>query len=393
MRQSLRPEELEQFLPYASEGEAEKILAIIQTGGYTKAAARLGVNQSAVSRAVSGVVAKAAMRGFSPGQGVNYPTPAGYSVSGVSTLLDEDGNPRLQWVKTKIDQNAFEALLAESLEAFKESLPAAKVTKPAALKRHPDLLNVHVLTDYHLGMKSWHEETGADWDIKIAEDLLAAWFDLAIAQAPAARTGVLAQLGDFLHWDGMDAVTPASKHLLDADTRFQKVVRVAIRSLRRIIGAMLKKYEHVHLIMADANHDPASSIWLREVFSEFYRDEPRITVDDSADTFYCLEHGEVSLFFHHGHKIKPGLIDDVMVAKFRDVFGRTKHSFCHMGHLHHSHLIETRLMIVEQHRTMAAPDSYASRHGWMSGRGASVITYDKTHGEVSRFAIAPEMVQ
>ena len=96
------------------------------------------------------------------------------------------------------------------------------------------------------------------------------WFEYTIKHAPDAETGILAQLGDFLHWDGMDAVTPVSRHLLDADTRFQKVVRVSIRCLRRIIALMLKKYQKLHLVMADANHDPASGAWLREMFAAFY---------------------------------------------------------------------------------------------------------------------------
>lgn len=49
-------------------------------------------------------------------------------------------------------------------------------------------------------------------------------------------------------------------------------------------------------------------------------------------------------------------------------------------------------MIVERHRTLAAPDAYASKGGWVSGRDAKVITYSKRFGEVSRITINPEMV-
>lgn len=85
-------------------------------------------------------------------------------------------------------------------------------------------------------------------------------------------------------------------------------------------------------------------------------------------------------------------VDRVFSAKFRDVFGRTKHSYGHLGHLHSNALEETQLMIVERHRTLAAPDAYASKGGWVSGRDAKVITYSKRFGEVSRITINPEMV-
>lgn len=320
------------------------------------------------------------------------PAAEGFAVKGTSTLYGPDGELKAQWVKTTADGEALEQAIRDAFDALRESMPKAKPVSSMKAKRSADLLNLHVLTDYHLGAKAWHEEAGEDWDLSIAEDLLVRWFACAIEHAPPASIGVLAQLGDFLHWDGYDAVTPTSKHLLDADTRFQKLVRVAIRATRQIVRLMLQKYDRVHLIMADANHDPASGAWLREMFAAFYDQEPRITVDNSADTYYCLEHGSTSLFFHHGHKRKPTTVDDVFVAKFREVFGRTKFSYAHLGHMHHDMKLETNLMTVEQHRTMAAKDAYASRGGWMAGRGAPVITYSNRFGEVGRQVYSPEMV-
>jgi hypothetical protein len=248
-----------------------------------------------------------------------------------------------------------------------------------------------VVTDYHMGMHSWGEQTGADWDLQIAENLLVRWFERAIALSPDAEQAVLCQLGDFLHFDSLEAITPANKNLLDADTRYQKVVRVAIRVLRRVIAMLLQKHARLHVVMADANHDPAGSAWLREMFAAFYDDEPRIKVDVSPDTFYCYEWGETSLFFHHGHKRKPTNVSDVFAAKFRDVWGRTKHSYGHMGHLHHKLVVEHSLMLIEQHRTLAAPDAYASTNGYISGRDASCITYHKRYGEVGRVTVSARM--
>ena len=145
--------------------------------------------------------------------------------------------------------------------------------------------------------------------------------------------------------------------------------------------------------MAEGNHDPASSIWLRELFSALYSNNPRVDVELSPDPYYCFEHGKTSLFFHHGHKKRVANIDDVFVAKFRDVFGRTKFSYAHMGHLHHKQVKESNLMVVEQHRTLSSNDAYASRGGWITGRDASCITYSKMFGEVGRVTINPDMLE
>lgn len=318
--------------------------------------------------------------------------PEGLKLRGTSTLTDvRTGEQVMQWVKTSADDAARERAMLAALAAMAEKI------KPVPAQRAPkrtveDLANLYVVSDYHLGMLSWPEETGDDWNLDIAESMLVDWFGAAIAQSPDAELGIFCQLGDFLHQDGLDAVTPASKHLLDADTRFQKIVRVAIRAIRRVIGMLLAKHARVVVIMAEGNHDTASSIWLRELLAALYADEPRVLVDVSPDPYYCVEHGATALFFHHGHKHKMAGIDAVFAAKFREVFGRTKHAYAHMGHLHHVDVKETSLMLVEQHRTLAAKDAYASRGGWMSDRDAQVITYSRRFGEVGRVRVSARMV-
>lgn len=385
-------EELRRLLPYATETQAVYIRSAIELGSLNAAEKSSGVNRRTFQRSMQSLRRQAAKRGHSPQHDMTKTVPEGFSVKGVSTLYNAEGDIKAQWVKSKADHDRLLECVKEAIESFRDEVEPVQPAPLSKSERSADLLNLHIVTDYHLGMKSWGEETGEDWDLAIAEDLLVRWFVCAIENAPPAEIGVLAQLGDFLHWDGLEAVTPTNRHVLDADTRFQKIVRVAIRALRRIIAMMLNKYARVHLIMADANHDPAGGVWLREMFAAFYDSEPRISVDNSADSYYCLEHGLTSLFFHHGHKVKPGESDDVFVAKFRDVFGRTKFSYSHHGHRHHDEKKESNLMTSEQHRTMAAKDAYGSRGGWMAGRGAPVITYSKKYGEVGRQIYTPEMV-
>lgn len=353
-----------------------------------EAAQRLGITLGDYQRRSTYLVRK----GFSPEHDMTHMVPDGYKVKGVSTYYGKDGKPRGQWVKSAEDRERVMEMLREAVLAMASDLPPEKPV-PAPQQTIAKLLNCYVITDYHLGMKAWGEETGANWDTQIAEDTLVAWFGAAIARSPDARIGVFAQLGDFLHWDGNAPVTPTSGHIVDADTRMQMVIRVAIRAIRRIVSMLLQKHEVVHLLMAEGNHDIASSMWLRELFAELYADEPRVIVDTRPDPYYCIEHGATSLFFHHGHKKKLEQLETVFVAKFREVYGRTKYSYAHTGHLHHNVLMEKNTMQIEQHRTLAAPDSHASRGGWMSGRDAKVITYSSTRGEVGRVIVSADMLE
>lgn len=378
--------------PYATERQWEYCQAVVEHGSMAGAARAIGVKRQTIQNAVKAVKAKAAKAGHSPEHDMTHTVPDGFKVKGTSTLY-KDGQPVIQWVKSAIDAERQYELMQEAVRAMCETIPKQAPIPLTTLTGYDDsIMNCYVITDYHLGALSWEPETGADWDTDIAEETLIKWFEKAISCAPNSESAVLAQLSDFLHWDGFDAVTPASKHLLDADTRFPNLARTAIRVLRRVISMLLTKHQTLHIIMADANHDPVSQVWLRELFSVLYEDEPRITVDTSPSPYNAYEFGQTALFFHHGHKRKTSNISDVFAGKFREMYGRTKHAYAHTGHLHSNELKETNLMLVEQHRTLAAPDAYAARGGWLSGRDAKVITYHKEYGEVGRVTISYDMV-
>jgi len=325
------------------------------------------------------------------GEAEAYEMPDGFALKRDSAYIDGAGRRVGGWKISEPSREGMLAAMRAAVDGFKDELPRA-MPAVAPTNTREDLLNQYTITDVHFGMLAWHEETGADYDLPIAERLLLDWFAAAIDTAPAAKTAILAQIGDLLHYDGFESKTPTSGHILDADSRLPKVIRVVIRTLRRVVAMLLEKHEHVHVIMADANHDPASEAWLREMFAAFYDEEPRVTVDSSAGTYYAYEHGDVSLFFHHGHKRKVGNVDSVFAGKFRQMYGRSRFSYAHLGHLHSDELKSTNLMKVERHETLAAPDAYAANGGWLSGRSAKVITYSKTHGEVARLTLTPGMV-
>ncbi|WP_439398752.1 oxidoreductase [Bradyrhizobium sp. PMVTL-01] len=296
------------------------------------------------------------------------------------------------WVRYEISDLAREAAMKAAVAGFTSEIPRAEPMPLPILRSKADLITQYTITDHHMGMLSWREETGSDYDLKIAEKLLVDFFTLAIRLSPDSANAIFAQLGDLLHFDGLLAVTPTHGHVLDADSRFAKIVRTVIRVLKQVIQMLLHKHEHVHLIMADANHDPASEIWLREMFAAFYENEPRLTIDRTASTYYAYQWGKTALFYHHGHKRTINDVDRVFAADYPEIFGSTKYRYGHVGHRHSDELIKTKLMKIEQHETLAARDAHAGAGGWRSGRSAKAIWYSKQFGETGRTIITPEMV-
>lgn len=392
----MRPKQIvidPRLLEWATPTQAKYLEAANQHGSGTKAAKALGVAKSAVNESLQRLKTAAALKGYSPEHAMTRTVPDGFMAKRISTNYKSDGSIGQQWVIATPDAERQAEIQRAAFDAMAEELPRLPRMKYVGKVGNADLLNCFVITDFHMGALSWSPETGADWNLDLAEQTLVAWFEQAIAQAPDAKTAVLAQISDLLHWDGFDAVTPASKHLLDADTRFPKLVRVAIRVLRRIIDMLLAKHQILHIIMADANHDPVSQVWLREWIAVLYENNPRVTVDTSPSPYNAYEFGKVALFTHHGHKRKIANVSEVFAAQFREMFGRTKFAYAHTGHLHHIDVKENNLMVVEQHRTLAAPDAYAARGGWVTGRDAKVITYHREYGEVGRITISFDMVK
>lgn len=371
--------------------QIEVVDAVNTHGSTRKAAKALGCHHGSVDRALRSLRERAALKGYAPHYDMTKITPDPFVVKGTSTYYGKDGDQRGQWVKTSLDHQRRLEMINEAFAEAARDLPRLPRT-PAPKQTNAQLCNVFTLTDCHIGMLAWHREGGADWDLKIAEETLVGSFVQMMRAAPTAETAVIAQLGDFLHYDGLAAVTPTSGHNLDADGRFGKMIRVAIRVLRTVVALALEKHKHVTLVIAEGNHDLAGSAWLREMFLALYENEPRLTVIDTPLPYYALQHGKTMIGWHHSHLKRMEQLPLLMATQFAVIWGATTFRYCHSGDKHHTEEKEYSGMIATQHPTLAARDAYAARHGWHALRRATVFTYHSEFGEVGRTTVTPEML-
>lgn len=380
---------------FATEVQGRYLEAVNEHGTYGKAAKAIGASKSAMSDAIARLKKSAALQGYSPDHDMTRTVPDGFMVKGVSTYYNKDGKPSGQWVKSSVDQERVKEMMREAFDAMAQDLPRLKPSKKPAIT-NSDLVNLYTLTDSHVGMLAWEKENLdplGNWDLSIAERTLTGCFEYMVKSSPAAKVGIVAQLGDWLHSDGLQAVTPTSGHLLDQDGRFPKVVKAAIRILRRVVDYALLRHEKVIVLMAEGNHDLASSVWLRAMFSALYENEPRVEVIDSEIPYYVYQHGEVMLAWHHGHLKKNDSLPLLFAAQFPKMWGSTIKRYAHCGHRHHVEEKEHSGITVIQHSTLAARDAYASRGGWLSERQCTAITYHSKYGQVARQTVTPEMLE
>jgi hypothetical protein len=328
------------------------------------------------------------------GHTFNWPTasltqpdnlPEGVRLRGTSTLTDmRTGETVLQWVKVNADEDAQRKAMLEAIAEMAK--PLHGLARPVAAPKQvlAASLSAYLIGDAHFGAYAWREESGEDFDTAIASRDMRAAIDLLVAGAPASETAYLVDVGDFLHADNRSNSTPASGNLLDVDTRYQRVIRIAIDALRYAIGRLLQKHKRVKVFITPGNHNPDSAGWMALTLAAYYERDIRVEVEQSPSKFFYQRFGDVLIGITHGDKLKLADLPSIMAADRAADWGATKHRYWWTGHIHHTKHQEYRGCFVESFNTLAASDAWHHASGYRSARQMQRIDIDKAHGIYNR---------
>jgi hypothetical protein len=378
-------EEAAKLLPFCrSDNQREKMAALEMHGSLADAAQALGCAETAVKQTRNLVRNLAAARGFSPEHDYTRPVPEGFVAKGVSTYYNKDGQVSGQWVKSSIDGDKARALAELAIAALTEDIrgTSTRIKAPAACM--DDLLVVYPFGDPHFGMYAWSLEAGDDFDVNIARELTLAAVDRLVEAAPPASTAIILPLGDIFHMDNSSNQTPASKHPLDADGRFVKVMGVCIQTFRHAITRALEKHQKVVVRFVKGNHDPHAVWALAFTIAAFFDGDPRVEVDLSPAAFWYYRFGKVLIGSTHGDTTKHKDLLGVMASDRAEDWGQTKYRYWYTGHVHNQIVTELAGVTCESFRTLAAKDAWAAGAGYRAGRDMRAIVHHKDWGEIER---------
>lgn len=379
---------MEDLIKYAKTARQLEVLkTVIAEGSQQAASEKLGINKSTVSKIIAAIRANAAKKGHAPEHDMTSTCPDGYQIKGVSTLYDQNGEKKIQWVKTTVDAERQQEMMEEALKSFVSELPKVK---PSLHQDHAsdDLMAVYPLGDPHIGVLCWAAETGQDWDLAIAEKAYLEVFDRLVRTAPRCKKCVIVNLGDYFHSDNTEGVTTRSGHSLDTDGRYAKMISVGMDIMRRMIETALERHEEVHVINAVGNHDDTGSMFLAIALEHIYEKEPRVTIDRNPTPFHYVQFGKCMFGVHHGHSCKSDRLPGVMAADQPKMWGDTDFRYWYTGHIHHDTKKEHAGVTCESFRTLAAKDSYATWGGYRSMQDSKCIVLHKNHGEVERHTVS-----
>ena len=148
-----------------TQDQLTRLTNVYQLGSQRKAAKHEGVNKTAVQQTMKMLERRSAEMGDSPEADSLGQAPEGYLVAGKSTMYDENGNIKLQWVKTKHQMQQNHERLMEALEEASGRI--AGLAKPQKAPRgcDSDLLAIYPYGDPHIGMYAWHGDAEEDFDL------------------------------------------------------------------------------------------------------------------------------------------------------------------------------------------------------------------------------------
>ncbi len=312
--------------------------------------------------------------------------PLGHSLKGVSTLVDESGNVRAQWIKTnKSDADKLECALA-ALSTIADRWQGLADPVPSPGYDTERLLTMYPMGDPHIGMQAWEPESGAHFDLQIAERNACRAIDRLVDLSPKSREALVVNIGDFFHADSRRNQTTAGTPV-DVDGRWAKVLGVGVRIMRYYVDRTLTKHDQTTVFTLGGNHDADTSQMLAICLSQFYEREPRVKIETSPAKFQKYRFGKTLLGFTHSDTVKLEALGEIMACDWPQDWADTLYRYWITGHIHHKTITELRGCTVESLRTLASADAWHRGKGYRSERDMQSIVYDLDRGEVLRHRV------
>lgn len=383
---------LQQFCQTANQKKVFNVL-IDKQGNIKEAAKVLDVGRRAIEKIVNRVQKNAETRGYSPEHNMTHAVPSSFIAKGISLYYNKDGEVTGQWVKANLKAEAEYEMMKQAIEGLLESVDGKYTPSKIPTIDTDDLLVVYNLGDPHVGMMAWQKESGDDFDLKIVENDMRAAMKSLVASSPASKQAMIIDLGDYFHSDSMDNTTRKSGNTLDVDSRWAKVLEIGLHIMIELVVEALAKHETVKVINAIGNHNEHSAIFLSLFLKAWFRNEPRVIVEDSPAMHLYHQFGKNLIGVTHGHTSKHNDLPEIMAHDCQDIWSSTQFRYWYVGHIHHDSVKEYRTCKVESFRTLAAKDAWHAGQGYRSGRDMKAIVLHKDYGEIQRNTVNVVMLR
>jgi hypothetical protein len=316
----------------------------------------------------------------------------GFVLKGYSHLTKTASGENI-WLKTEAIRERWEQAVFAAIEnsATREiNIPPPRVNTFDGR----DIIPWLNIGDAHIGMLAHKDEVGQNFDIKIAKaEILQAAFDL-IDMAPDCERMVINDLGDGTHYENMKGMTERSGHQLDFDSRFPKMIDAYLDIMESIIEKALHKARTVDVIINQGNHSETNDYWAARHFRRLYSrlGTNRVNVLANESPFIGYRMGKTFVLVHHGHKVKPETLRQIMSTDFKIDWGESDFRYIDGGHIHHFSAKELGGAEWCSFNNLAPMDKHTHDGGWRSKQAMTLVLRSRSFGDIGRYKMPIEKV-
>lgn len=305
---------------------------------------------------------------------------------------------RATWLNYRRDNG----LLTEAVEKLTKDNKQGKLEKMIQEAKAPEFLKPYLpgnttrtqlveldFFDLHLGKRSWEEETGENYDLDIAVKRCKFALEKLISRIDCSKVErILLPTGnDMCHVDNKMGTTTAGTPV-DADSRFGLMFKTAKELVIDTI-TRLSSIAPVDVVIVPGNHCEATIFTLGEVLSAWYRDDSRVTVNNSPKLRKYYQYGTSMIMLTHGDKEKHQELGLIAAHEESKMWSDTKFREVHLGHFHKSKSIayttgdEYPGFKVRILPSLSASDAWHYSQGYISMKGAKAFVWDKEEGLIT----------
>jgi hypothetical protein len=310
-----------------------------------------------------------------------------YSVSAKFKAIKVENNLFLQ--KELIKKELFDAAprqdLLNSYQYFMDAL-----TGFANANNKKFLLELSI-PDLHIGKLAHREESGEDYDIKIATARYKNAIKELLSRVNLKHVSkILLPIGnDIIQVDNSGNTTTAGTRV-DTDGRYFKIIR-AVKELLIETVIELSSIAPVDVVVVPGNHDTESSFLIGEILDAYFSKATNVNVYNEASLRKYYQFGKVGMLFTHGDKEKHANLGMIFAAENPKLWADTSYRFIKLGHLHHNRKIdylntqEYQGFQIQVLPSLSGSDSWHKQKGFISLKQAKSFLYHPETGVVAEY--------
>lgn len=224
-------------------------------------------------------------------------------------------------------EDAFDRFV-EKAESHAPKYPNIK--KPKQAERFAEIS----IYDLHVGKLSWEQETGGNYDTKIALDRFkSAFYDLVDRSLDLGCDELVIPLGnDLINIDNAQSTTTNGTPQ-DVDTRWQYMLDKTEDAFIECLDYAGERAK-IHVMYVPGNHDEQYSYFITKYLYAWYKNHKNITVDKSPTLTKYYQNGVNMIAYNHFKDVKPEAMPQVMSTNQPIMWAETWYREAHGGHFH-----------------------------------------------------------